>query len=97
MKNAVKVGIVSGLSTMGVMWGYDEFKDWKKAIKMATKSDYLVAFIFGGLVGIGGKLILSASGQDKITETFQKTPIATGLSGMIILGVADVLKDPDVK
>ena len=28
-KNIVKVGIVSGLSTIGVMWGYDEYKEWK--------------------------------------------------------------------
>ena len=58
---------------------------------MATKSDYLVAFIFGGLVGIGGKLILSTSGQDKNMEVFQKIPIATALSSVIILGIADVL------
>ena len=59
---------------------------------MGTKCDYLVAFIFSGLVGIGGKLILSASGQDKNMETFQKIPIATGLSGIIILGTTDILK-----
>ena len=34
IKKVVKVGLVSGLSTMGVMWGYDEYKNWNYNISM---------------------------------------------------------------
>ena len=101
-KNVVKVGIVSGLSTMGVMWEIMSTRIGRinhSTSKMATKSDYLTAFIFGILEGIERKLISSVSSQALGTslgihptynlETFLKVPISTGLLGVMILGATD--------
>ena len=32
-KNFLKVAVVSGLSTMGVVWGIEEIKEWKDSRK----------------------------------------------------------------
>ena len=59
--------------------------------------DYLAAFIFSGFAGIGCKIILSANARDSERSLLDNIPIASAISGVLLLRVANLLSDINCK
>ena len=59
--------------------------------------DYLGAFIFSGFAGIGCKMILSANAREQDRSLLDNIPIASAISGVLLLTAVSILPDIEVE
>ena len=59
--------------------------------------DYLAVFLFSGIIGLGCKMILSVNAGDECDrerKVLDNIPIATVISGLLLLSAVSILPDP---
>ena len=63
---------------------------------MTKNKDYLGVFIFCGFAGIGAKIILSANAKEEDENLLENIPIASAISGVLLLASVNLLPDIEV-
>ena len=57
--------------------------------------DYLAMFLLSEIIGLGCKMVLSVNAGDRERKVLDNIPIASVISGLLLLSAADILPDTE--